>query len=862
MIELTGTKQRKDEPVVDYINRWRSLSLDCKDRLSEISAVEMCIQGMHWGLLYILQGIKPRTFEELATRAHDMELSIASHGKASPFADLTKEKKEFKKGMTSKIQTKESMAVKATSVKVTTKSKLKEEEAPSQYPKEERRSPTLNELEAKVYPFPDSDVPMIIDELLAKKVIDLPESKRPEEINKVGDPRYCKFHRVLGHPTTEANHASVAPNQKKCSRSTFLQFGSLTPIEVDFPRKTLEGSLEIDNHKENEVDGWTLVTHKKRRHQAVFRIRLPKTRATMSDVNQLQPSKSVKPCTSQKINGSSSQKVRRPITLDEFFPEKFFCGSQIGATHVISSTDETKGRSIREQHLNRILIDGGSAVNIMPKVVLKKLGISIDELSKCNLTIQGFNQGGQRSIGKIRVGLSIGDVKSNTLIHIIDAKTSYNLLLGRPWVHENGVVPSTLHQCMKYMKDGEVVKIDADINPFTETESYFADAKFYLDSGKSNMEKHAEADSIDLEDSKVQWAAIKISKKRTEEVSINLSPSKGDMQANVDDEQPIFRYIPRERRKKGQPLLQECTQKVHPPRKELSHITFQDLKEKMIFPVAQVPSFTLEPSKGNTQVGQIKGNFDQKVFTLFEKSGYNFSNLAKLGELTEEVTGEKIHGLTKSQMRLREKGYYVATPKFGLGFSLPEPLRISSKKGKEITSSHYTSIEKTKESKEGKTPQRASVFERIGRLTSRVSTFERLSCKDEIGSSKQVDEYATTSKTSVFHRLRTKRNSLSEIRLLEHENQDSCDITDDKEIHSVFPSRMKRKTVLSITTDGSLKVKRSTIVVTNQFHGETNKEEDETIIVESQIEDSNLTESSYHITMEEGPDIDDTDDDV
>ena len=59
MMELTNTKQWKDEPVVDYINRWRSLSLDCKDRLSEISTIEMCIQGMHWGLLYILQGIKP-----------------------------------------------------------------------------------------------------------------------------------------------------------------------------------------------------------------------------------------------------------------------------------------------------------------------------------------------------------------------------------------------------------------------------------------------------------------------------------------------------------------------------------------------------------------------------------------------------------------------------------------------------------------------------------------------------------------------------------------------------------------------------------------------------------------------------------
>ncbi|KAK4385817.1 hypothetical protein Sango_2705700 [Sesamum angolense] len=76
MVELTNSRQWKEEPVVDYINRWRNLSLNCKDRLFEASAIEMCIQGMHWELCYILQAIKSKTFEELATGAHGIEMSF------------------------------------------------------------------------------------------------------------------------------------------------------------------------------------------------------------------------------------------------------------------------------------------------------------------------------------------------------------------------------------------------------------------------------------------------------------------------------------------------------------------------------------------------------------------------------------------------------------------------------------------------------------------------------------------------------------------------------------------------------------------------------------------------------------------
>ena len=60
--ELTNTKQGDEEPVIDYINHWCALSLKCKYRLPESSAVEMCAQGMECDILYTLQVNKPKTF--------------------------------------------------------------------------------------------------------------------------------------------------------------------------------------------------------------------------------------------------------------------------------------------------------------------------------------------------------------------------------------------------------------------------------------------------------------------------------------------------------------------------------------------------------------------------------------------------------------------------------------------------------------------------------------------------------------------------------------------------------------------------------------------------------------------------------
>ena len=85
----------------------------------------MCIQGFHWGLLYILQGIKPHTFEELATHVHDMELSIANRGDKNILISNVKNEKKKHVNVTLEESMVVNLALLKSSFKENGKKKLK-----------------------------------------------------------------------------------------------------------------------------------------------------------------------------------------------------------------------------------------------------------------------------------------------------------------------------------------------------------------------------------------------------------------------------------------------------------------------------------------------------------------------------------------------------------------------------------------------------------------------------------------------------------------------------------------------------------------------------------------------------------------
>jgi len=61
---------------------------------------------------------------------------------------------------------------------------------------------------------------------------------------------------------------------------------------------------------------------------------------------------------------------------------------------------------------------------------MNDIGITVEELSKSRTMIKGFNLESQCAIDMIRIELIMGELSTSSIFHVIDAKTSYRLLLG------------------------------------------------------------------------------------------------------------------------------------------------------------------------------------------------------------------------------------------------------------------------------------------------------------------------------------------------------------------------------------------------------------------------------------------------
>ncbi|XP_039156094.1 uncharacterized protein LOC120287374 [Eucalyptus grandis] len=113
----------------------------------------------------------------------------------------------------------------------------------------------------------------------------------------------------------------------------------------------------------------------------------------------------------------------------------------------------------KSSHMSQVLIDNGSALNICPLATLHHLKVDPSRIHAAKTSVRAFDGTKKEVIGEIHLDVQIGPVVFNIPFQVLDIPTAFNFLLGRPWIHTAGAVPSSLHQAVKFVIEKKLVTV-------------------------------------------------------------------------------------------------------------------------------------------------------------------------------------------------------------------------------------------------------------------------------------------------------------------------------------------------------------------------------------------------------------------
>ncbi|XP_040944227.1 uncharacterized protein [Gossypium hirsutum] len=140
-----------------------------------------------------------------------------------------------------------------------------------------------------------------------------------------------------------------------------------------------------------------------------------------------------------------------------FFNDDEIPPGGIGSTKALHITTRYKRYT-----LLGVLNNNGSALNVLPLSTLNKLLIDSSHMKTFQNIVRAFDGTERKVMGRIEIPLLIGLTVYEVDFLVMDIKPSYNCLLGRPWIHSAGAVPSSLHQKLKLVSEGRLVTINVE----------------------------------------------------------------------------------------------------------------------------------------------------------------------------------------------------------------------------------------------------------------------------------------------------------------------------------------------------------------------------------------------------------------
>nr|KYP69095.1 hypothetical protein KK1_022747 [Cajanus cajan] len=98
----------------------------------------------------------------------------------------------------------------------------------------------------------------------------------------------------------------------------------------------------------------------------------------------------------------------------------------------------------------------------MPKSTLDRLPCDGTHMKPSSMIVRAFDGSRREVMGEIEIPVQIGPFTFNITFQVMDIKPAYSCLLGRPWIHSAGVVPSSLHQKLKFIVEDKLVIVSGE----------------------------------------------------------------------------------------------------------------------------------------------------------------------------------------------------------------------------------------------------------------------------------------------------------------------------------------------------------------------------------------------------------------
>jgi hypothetical protein len=109
------------------------------------------------------------------------------------------------------------------------------------------------------------------------------------------------------------------------------------------------------------------------------------------------------------------------------------------------------------QNVKRVMIDPGSSTDVIYKTLFDRMrGI---KLKKTDHPIYSFACKPTWPLGVASLNVKLGPRSVTTDFLVVHVEAPFNAILGRPWIGAMRVVPSHIHQNLKFICDGALVTV-------------------------------------------------------------------------------------------------------------------------------------------------------------------------------------------------------------------------------------------------------------------------------------------------------------------------------------------------------------------------------------------------------------------